>query len=445
MVVPLFVRGRVVGAVSFVSAESGRRYGPTDLAFAQELARRAGTAIEHAFAFRDSREANRVKDEFLAVVSHELRTPLNAILGWATLMRTHRAPDEDRALRTIERNARSLARLVDDVLDVSRIASGKLELDVKKLDLAAVLKECLEVTAPAARAKEIVVESSIEVDPCPLEGDAERLRQILWNLLSNAVKFTPNGGRIAVVLARRGGCVDVSVSDTGKGIPPELLPHVFERFRQGDSSAARAHGGLGLGLAIARQLAEFHGGTSRAESAGAGKGARFTLTLPMRAATRDRRAPPEPAAISERAAQGPAAEPSASERRRPLDGVRVLVCEDDADSRELLASVLGSAGASLCVVGSASETLDRLPRFHPDVLVSDIGLPDIDGYQLAERMRHLPPEDGGQTPAIAVSAYARSDDARRALLAGYQEHIAKPVDPVQLVGKVRTLSGRFAA
>jgi PAS domain S-box-containing protein len=438
MCVPLKIRGGCVGAITLIASESRRHFDAADLAFAEELARRASTSLENAQAFREAQEANRTKDEFLATVSHELRTPLNAILGWTSMLRTKADVDVDKALATIERNGRAQVRLIDDVLDVSRIVTGKLRVEPKPVDLSAILKAALDVVSPMAAAKGIAISTDIVNSPCAFNGDADRLQQVFWNLLSNAVKFTPPRGTVQVSLVRTYESVEISVTDSGRGIRADFLPLLFERFRQADSTTARREGGLGLGLAIVRHLVELHGGTASASSEGEGKGSRFVVSLPTRlpetteqrtptswqVARREYRAPSEPA--------GPGC----------LEGIRVLICDDDADARDLLVHVLSSEGSLVRVTSAADETLDELRRFRPDVLVSDIGLPGVDGYALIGRVRALPAAEGGRTPAVALTAYARGEDARKAFLAGFQLHVAKPVEPGDLVAIVANLAGR---
>ena len=382
---------------------------------------------------------SRMKDEFLATVSHELRTPLNAILGWAAMMRVDPSLDVSKALETIERNARAQGRLIEDVLDMSRIITGQLKVDRNPIDLATVIRTALEVVSPTARAKEIRLEARIDVDPCPFYGDSDRLQQIFWNLLSNALKFTPSDGRIEVRLAQAGPSIEVQVIDTGRGIAPEFLPHIFERFRQADSSTTRAERGLGLGLAIVRYLVELHGGTIRAHSDGEGLGARFVLKLPV-PAVRDSHVR-QSAAASDRIP--PRSRPRGAGAKRVLEGLRVVVCEDDPDARDLLSYVMNAAGATVRATDSALDALEHVQEFRPDVVVSDIGLPEVDGYALMRQLRALPEDKGGRTPAIALTAYARGQDARKAFLAGFQLHLAKPVEPGELVVMVANLAGRL--
>jgi signal transduction histidine kinase/ActR/RegA family two-component response regulator len=424
--VPLKIGGRPAGAMTLISAESNRHFGATDLALAEELARRASVAIDNARAYREAKEANRLKDDFLATMSHELRTPLNAILGWSSMLRTRPGVDVKKALETIERNARAQVRLIEEILDISRIMTGKLRIDRRALDLASVVRASIDVVSPSARAKGITLDVSLALEACPFYGDADRLQQVCWNLLSNAVKFTPKGGHVRVCLARKASDVELTVEDSGRGIRADFLPVMFQRFRQADSSTTRTEGGLGIGLAIVGHLVELHGGTVTATSAGEGRGARFTVVLPVCAVS-----------VEERAGASPR-----FYEAKLLAGLRVLVCEDDVDSRELLQEMLSSEGATVRLAAAAGEALDHLREFQPDVLVSDIGLPLVDGYALMRHIRGLAPAEGGRTPAIALTAYAGAEDARRALSAGYQLHVTKPVDPRDLAARVANLAGR---
>ncbi|MBD2165268.1 CHASE domain-containing protein [Calothrix membranacea FACHB-236] len=384
----------------------------------------------------EAEAANRMKDEFLGTLSHELRTPLNAMLGWTQLLRSRRFDENTtaRALETIDRNTRSLAQLIEDVLDVSRIIQGKLSLSLQRVELVPVVEAAIETVHPAADAKEIRIECRFDPDVGIVIADANRLQQIIWNLLSNAVKFTPKGGRVEVQLQRINSRVQICVSDNGSGIPPEFLPFVFDRFRQADSSSTRSHGGLGLGLAIVRHLVELHGGTVSAESPGIGKGATFIINLPMRAIAVDHTTSPhrEPSINSDRL-----------DEPQTLNGLRVLVVDDEPDARQLLTTVLSPYGAQVMTAASAAEALAAVPQFHPDVLVSDIGMPKEDGYVLIRQLRGLPPEQGGRIPAVALTAYARSEDRTQALLAGFQLHIPKPVNPAELVAVIANLTGRM--
>ena len=376
----------------------------------------------------EAEELSRLKDEFLATMSHELRTPLNAIFGWVTLLRTGRldAPTEERALETIERNARAQKRLIEDLLDVSRIVTGKVTLELAVVDPRRIIEASVETMMPAAQAKGLALVPLLDAGVGPLRGDPARLQQIVCNLLSNAIKFTPLGGRVEIVLARRGTEAEISVRDTGQGIKPEFLPYVFDRFRQEDGSISRRHGGLGLGLAIVRHLIELHGGTISAASDGEGKGATFTLRVPIRSA----------AAAGQSAESRQTAPASAA----PLGGVHVLVVDDDAGAREVIAQILESLGARVSLAASGSVALTLLFERKPHVLVADLGMPEMDGFALIEQVRALDPNLGGRIPAVAVTAYATLQDRLRALHAGYQNHIAKPVEAEELAAVIASLT-----
>jgi signal transduction histidine kinase/CheY-like chemotaxis protein len=437
--VPLRVQGRPVGAISLGSAESGRRFGPDDVSFAYALAHRASVALENARTFRESEEANRVKDEFLATISHELRTPLNAILGWTTMLRRKPDVDAKKALDTIERNARAQMRLIEDVLDVSRAVTGKLTIEPAEIDLVDVVRAALSVVTPMAEARAIAIETALEALPCPFFGDANRLQQALWNVLSNAIKFSGKGGHVRVSLVRSASHVELVVADTGRGIQPDFLPFVFDRFRQADSSTTRAEGGLGLGLAIVRHIVDLHGGTAKAESPGEGQGTTFTISLPLRAV---QGTTTSFALSAAKASSGVYFSRARSDPDRALSSIRVLVCDDDEDARELLGAVLSAEGASVLMAASGSRALESLREFAPHVLISDVGMPQVDGYELIRRVRSLPEPHGGHTPAIALTAYSRREDELKALLAGYHVHVTKPVDPARLVQVVANLVGR---
>ncbi len=389
----------------------------------------------------EAAEASRMKDEFLATVSHELRTPLNAILGWAQVLQSL-APEGPEKLRhglaTIERNAKLQAQLIDDLLDVSRIIAGKLRLEMRPVELVAVIEAAVEAVRPAADAKRIRLLRHLDPATGAVAGDPGRLQQVVWNLLTNAVKFTPAGGQVEVWLTRTAAGAEIRVRDSGAGIDAGFLPHVFERFRQADGSAARKQGGLGLGLAIVRHLVELHGGTVRAESGGADKGATFLVELPRAAAPADETGP---VAVWRPALGTPPEAPLAPD----LDGVRVLVVDDEPDAREVIGRILGDCRAEVLAVSSAAEALSALPGFKPHVLVSDIGMPEQDGYALIQEVRQLPAESGGGVPAVALTAFARAEDRRRALRAGYQRHAAKPVDirdlTLMIAGLARGLPG----
>ncbi|WP_172642150.1 hybrid sensor histidine kinase/response regulator [Cylindrospermum stagnale] len=381
---------------------------------------------------------NCIKDEFLGTLSHELRTPLNAMLGWTQLLKSRKFDETTtaKALETIDRNSRSLAQLIDDVLDVSRIIRGELRLNLHRVELIPVVESAIDTIRPAADAKEIWIECRFDSALGAVIGDANRLQQVMWNLLTNAVKFTPKGGRVEVQLERMdSGVVQIRVSDNGGGITAEFLPHVFERFRQADSSTTRSHGGLGLGLAIVRHLVELHGGTVSVESPGIGKGTTFVVKLPMKAAPIEESSTPKQIA--------PTASAEVTKNSLPiLEGVRVLVVDDEADTRHLLKTILGQYGAQVMAVASTFDALKALQQFHPNILVSDIGMPEEDGYALIRQLRALGQEQGGRIPAVALTAYATAEDRTQALLAGFQLHIPKPVNPAELAAVVANLAGR---
>jgi signal transduction histidine kinase/ActR/RegA family two-component response regulator len=379
-----------------------------------------------------------LKDEFLANLSHELRTPLNAILGWAQMLRIGNRSDADvkKGLETIERNARVQTQLVEDLLDMSRILSGKLRLDVQSVEPATFIEAALDTVRPSAAARGIRVESLLDGAAGPVAGDPSRLQQVMWNLLSNAIKFTERGGKVQVLLERVNSHIEITVADTGAGISAEFLPFVFDRFRQADASTTRRHGGLGLGLSIVKHLVELHGGSVRVASAGAGQGATFSVLLPVvvvqRTGRESRQHPssPQPVATAFGAVD--------------LSGVRVLVVDDEADARDLIRQVLVDCDATVFVAGSANEALPMLGEHRPHVLVSDIGMPEVDGYEFLRRVRLLERERGGRIPAVALTAFARSEDRTRALRAGFLLHIAKPVDPSELVATIASVLGHTA-
>jgi signal transduction histidine kinase len=381
----------------------------------------------------EAEELSRLKDEFLATMSHELRTPLNAIFGWITLLRTRRLdePTQERALETIERNARAQKRLIEDLLDVSRIVTGKVALELVTVDPRRVVEAALETMHPAAQTKGLKIIPLLDVGAGTVRGDFARLQQVVCNLLSNAIKFTDQGGQIEVCLARRNGEVEISVQDSGQGIKPEFLPLVFDRFRQEDGSISRRHGGLGLGLAIVRHLVELHAGSVEAQSAGEGKGARFVVRLPVR----------ETNLLPQRVAEVPS---GGLVSAAMLMGVRLLVVDDDPGARELISGMLEGFGAQVSVAESGQAALSMLFSQRPDVLIADLGMPDMDGYALIQQVRALEPDFGGLTPAVAVTAYASPQDRLRALQAGYQNHVAKPVEAEELAIVIASLAGRPA-
>lgn len=381
----------------------------------------------------EAEAASRAKDAFLATISHELRTPLSPILAWARML-SQGVLDEEKskqALQAIERNAKSQAQLIEDLLDVSRIVSGKLRLEVRPVDIVPVIQNAIEVVRPAAEARGIGLQAVLDNNIGTVSGDPERLQQAVWNLLSNAVKFTPRGGRVQVVLERVNSHVEIAVSDTGQGIAPEFLPHVFERFQQADNTSTRQHGGLGLGLAIVRHIVELHGGSVHAESAGEGQGSVFTVKLPLvllarRAGETERRHPSKGASI------GGLSYP-------PLEGLRVLVVDDEPDSNEMVRALLVSCRAEVRTAASTAQALDILRRWHPDLLISDVGMPGQDGYALIDEVR-AQPGDLGRLPAIALTAYAAVEDRVRLLAAGFQMHVPKPVEPIELVTVVANVA-----
>jgi signal transduction histidine kinase/CheY-like chemotaxis protein len=429
MAVPIVVGAQVEG-LFYVDKRTGHPFSDDDEAVLRQLADHAAIAIRNAQLLaaaqraRDEAEtANRMKDEFLATLSHELRTPLNAVLGWAVTLRTARLDGAaaGRALEAIERNARVQSQLIEDLLDISRIVNGKLSLDVRLVDLRAVVEAALDAVRPAARAKALELVPALV--SATVHGDPNRLQQVVWNLLTNAIKFTPRGGRIDVGLAGGAGAAEITVRDTGQGIAPELLPFVFDRFRQADGSSTRGQGGLGIGLALVKSLTELHGGSVLAESAGVGQGATFRLRFPALAS---------PTGVETRQprralAPGPVAS---------LAGVRVLVVEDDPDCRELIGGVLARGGAEVRTAAGAALALATLADWRADVVVTDIEMPVDDGYALMRRVRALPEAWGAGVPVVALTAHAGPEDGARLLAAGFQVYVPKPVEPAELVALV---------
>jgi signal transduction histidine kinase len=393
----------------------------------QELLAREKAAREEAQA------ANRMKDEFLATVSHELRTPLTAMLGWTRIIRGGKLDSAKLAhgLSVIERSGRAQAAIIDDILDASRIITGKLRLDLDAVDLGSVVQAAMDTVRPAADAKGISVDWKCGTTVPRFSGDPDRLQQIIWNLLSNATKFTPRGGRVEIASSYVDSSVEITVTDTGQGISADFLPHVFDRFRQADGTSTRRHGGLGLGLAIVRHLVELHGGTVDAESAGEGQGARFTIKLPVTPG----QLPPPAKRTDDRAMI------DSNEVPLTLSGMLVLVADPHPDARDLITTMLEQAGANVIAVSTSDEAIDVLSRASPSVLLSAAGTPP-DGYLLVRRLRELPAHKGGRIPAIALTAYSRGEDTRRALEAGFQGQVAKPIDPDVLVKQVAALAGR---
>jgi PAS domain S-box-containing protein len=419
--------GTVAGAVWIVSDITGRKRIDEQKARLLELERDARAAAE---------ATNRTKDEFLATLSHELRTPLNAMLGW--LWRLRRGNVEpgtvDRALETIERNTKLQAQLIEDLLDMSRIITGKLRLEMRSVNLGRVIENAVDTVRMAAEAKRIRLVVDVDAQVTPVSGDPGRLQQILWNLVSNAIKFTPAGGTVTIRLREAEGAVHLEVSDTGIGIPHDFLPFVFDRFRQADSSAARTHGGLGIGLAIVRHLVESHGGSIVADSGGPGTGATFSVTLPVSATDVEALPPGGHVAV---------VTPTDGQRSQTLEGVNVLAVDDDPDAREIVRVILGQHGATVLTAGNVAEAMEAVERLPVDVVVSDIGLPGEDGYIFIEKLRALQGIRGTRIPAAALTAYTSAEERRRALIAGYQLHIPKPVDPEELVAVVASLAGRI--
>jgi PAS domain S-box-containing protein len=430
MIVPLVHAGRTLGAITFGCAESNHRFGPTDLSLAEELSSVAALAVENARLYRAAQQANRAKDEFLATVSHELRTPLNAMLGWAYMLRTSKMSEEKRirALETIERNARAQSQLIDDLLDVSRIVAGNLRLEPRALDLGTIIETGVDAVRLAAESKNVRIQLLLEDDARHATGDPDRLQQVISNLLSNAVKFNDQGGLVRVELSREGSHAEIRVSDTGAGIEPDFLPHIFERFKQANAKSTRSHGGLGLGLAIVKHLVELHGGSVSATSAGARQGSSFLVRLPLTAAASR--------------ASTPLVGPPSRIVTPALDGLRILVVDDERDVRMLVSGILADHGARVIAAGSVAEALREIAETVPDVLVSDIGMPDEDGYSLIRKVRLLTKQSAKGIPAVALTAYARSEDRTRAMLAGFHSHVAKPVEPDELLVVVAALAGR---
>ena len=425
-----------VAAQASVAIDNARLY---------EAARRSADEreklLERERAARNAAERmSEMKDEFLATLSHELRTPLNAILGWAHILRSrpHTQLETEKALETIERNARVQTQLIEDLLDMSRIAAGKVRLDVQSLQPTSVIEAAVETVRPAADAKGIRLATFLDPEAGPISGDPGRLQQVIWNLLSNAIKFTPRNGRVQVVLERVNSHIEITVADNGIGIRRDFLPHLFERFRQGDASTTRTYGGLGLGLSIVKSLVELHGGTVAVDSEGEGRGTTVTVQLPLmvvhRAASTSRRHP--------RAAE---VQPLDQVVIAPeLAGLTVLVVDDQEDARVLLKRVLEDHAGSVLTAEDADQALVLIEQHRPDVLVSDIGMPGVDGFELLRRVRALGPDRGGRIPAIALTAFARSEDRTRALRAGFLVHVAKPVDPSELVATIASVAGRVS-
>jgi PAS domain S-box-containing protein len=449
--VPVISRsGEICGGLFFGHSNAGV-FSPRAARIVEGIAAQAAIAIDNARLYeasqnaakenerllRKAEEASQLKEEFLATVSHELRNPLSAILGWSRMLRAGQVPADgiEKALETIERNARTQTQLIDDLLDVSRIITGKLRMDVRPVAPHLFIEAAIEAVKPAAAAKEIVLQNIIDTGSTAVPGDPVRLQQVVWNLLSNAIKFTPRGGRVQVVLERIDSHVEIIVSDSGQGISQEFLPYVFDRFRQADQRNARMHGGMGLGLAIVKHLVEMHGGSVSAFSGGADQGATFRVRLPV-------------VAIYQTDLDAGAIYPGARNLLPPaefaerLDGISVLIVDDELDTRELLKVGLELCGAEVIIATSANEALQKIANKVPDILISDIGMPEVDGYELIRQVRALPQTNGGAVPAIALTAYARVEDRLKALRSGYQMHVPKPVELAELVAVADSLVKR---
>jgi signal transduction histidine kinase/CheY-like chemotaxis protein len=432
---PLSREGRVIGTLTIIEDVTERVAREAELQ--AQIEARTRLLASEKLARSEAERANRLKDEFLATISHELRNPLNAIMGWAHMLQVGNLNEAnmERAVETIYRNAKSQSQLVSDLLDVSRIISGKLRLDMSAVDLIYIVNAAIDSIRPAVDAKGIQLQPMLDPSAGLISGDADRLQQVVWNLLTNAVKFTPKGGKIQVKVQRINSHVEIVVSDSGVGISKEFLPYVFDRFRQADGSTTRIHGGLGLGLSIVRQLVDLHGGSVGVESKGEGKGATFTITLPFLGVSDDQKETQPPTPIH-------GDEIVTFEGLPSLEGLTVLVVDDEADTRELIREVLKECGSEVVMSRSAEEALEALEQYHPDVLISDLGMPDEDGYSLISKIRALPPERGGQIPAAALTAYARAEDRMRVLRSGFQFHLPKPVDSAELITVIASLAGR---
>jgi PAS domain S-box-containing protein len=436
LAVPVIGRMKdVIGGLFFGHAEAGV-FGEKHERLAVGMGVWAAVALENARLYANAQEASRLKDEFLATLSHELRTPLNAIVGYTRMLRSGLVTGDKavRALETVDRNSNALTQIVEDVLDVSRIIAGKIRLNVRPVDLPLVVEESLDSVRPAADARGVKLEAVLDPRAGPVSGDAERIQQIVWNLVSNAVKFTPRGGRVQVRVGRVDSHIEIVVSDTGIGIPVSFLPHVFERFRQADGGISRERGGLGLGLAIVRHLAELHGGTVSVASGGEGQGATFKVTLPVMIVHVDPRDP------ARGHGQGMASDTAV--HLTSLDGVRILAVDDDSDARMLVREILSAAGAEVYTADSAEDALITIERVKPHVLLADLGMPRMDGFELIQRIRSSNDPAVRDVVAAALTAYARSEDRAKSLRSGYEIHLSKPIDPAELVTTMSALARR---
>jgi PAS domain S-box-containing protein len=442
--IPLVIENHVLGVIH-VGMREMRSLSDDDIRFLRLVGDRASLLIERARSYESEKiarayaeQANRLKDQFLATVTHELRTPLNAILGWARLLQSGRIDQATavHALEVIERNAKAQAQLIDDLLDVSRIISGKLRLNLSPVETAPLVEAALDAVRPAADAKGIRLRTNISVPVGPIPGDPDRIQQIVWNLLSNAIKFTPNEGEVFVSVDRSHSNVEITVRDTGLGIRPEFLPFVFDRFRQADSSVTRTHSGLGLGLAIVRHLVELHGGTVHAESEGENQGATFKVCFPVLGAKLEEEDHDESSLKTDLNSAIP------FDDLNSLQGLHILIVEDDRDSLDLLVTVLQQCGAHVVTAGSASEGLKVISKEKPDIVISDIEMPNEDGYAFMRTLRALPANQGGQIPSVALTAHAKAEDRMRALAAGFHIHVPKPVEPAELLVAIKSLRER---
>jgi signal transduction histidine kinase/ActR/RegA family two-component response regulator len=442
LVVPLQIKTSMFGSITLARSDSGRHYTQSDLLLAEDLARRAAAAIDNARLYELSRTeraraeaATRTKDEFVAMVSHELRTPLNVIMGWVRLLRSGTLSEQTReqALEVVERNANAQSQLVADLLDISRVITGKIRIDPAQVDLANLLNLVVEDARFALEAKRLELHVDFTGEATVMRGDAERLRQVVWNLLLNAVKFTPKGGDIWLTLRRVDSDLELVVRDSGMGIAPEVLPYIFENFRQSDSKTTRAHGGLGIGLSIAKHLVDLHGGSIGARSDGLGQGASFTVRLPV--------SPLVSATVG--VSKVAVTTPRRHDLPRPatLAGMSVLVVDDEEDARDLLRIVLESCDVTVHDAANAGDALAKIQEERVDLIVSDIGMPEEDGYSLIRKIRSLPGKEKANIPAIALTAFARNEDRSRALLEGFNMHMAKPVEPAELLVALSDLGG----
>ena len=425
---------RFVGIVEDISEQK-----TAEVALQKAAEERKQLLESERFARAEAERASAMKDEFLATLSHELRTPLSAILGWSQVLRFRTMSEAElhQGLETIERNARMQTQLIEDLLDMSRITSGKLRLEIQAVDVSASIEAAIETVKPAAEAKGLHIHKLVDPDASPVSGDPSRLQQIVWNLLSNAIKFTPKGGKIQVLLQRVNSHIEISVVDTGIGIKPEFIPFVFDRFRQADASTTRMFGGLGLGLSIVKHLTELHGGSVSVTSAGPDMGSTFTVRLPCVAV---RRLSP----IGDRSHPRAASDAAGDFAHSNLTGIKILVVDDAADARDLVTRVLAECGAEMYSASNGEDALRCIEQEHPQLLLSDIGMPDLDGYQLLRKVRELGPKRGGMIPAIALTAFARSEDRTRALRAGFLVHVSKPIETAELVATVASIMGRAA-